>query len=76
MLMPKQTVNQPGIQHASGSLAGYYKKGCRCDACSSVARVWREQRAESLDDAEKVLQRERKTVLQRERRLMRKVDAL
>lgn len=65
-----------GTQHTTGSLSSYFKRGCRCDACSDLARNWRAERVEAMNDAEKVLQRERKTVLQRERRLMRKVDAL
>ena len=76
MLRPKAVEKEPGVEHATGSLAGYYRKGCRCEGCSRVARDWRSERAESLDDAEKVLQRERKTALQRERRLMRKMGAL
>lgn len=76
MMRPKVVEKQSGVEHATGSLAGYYRKGCRCEGCSRVARDWRAERAESLDDAEKVLQRERKTALQRERRLMRKLDAL
>jgi hypothetical protein len=76
MLRPKPVEKQAGVEHATGSLAGYYRKGCRCDGCSRVAREWRDERAESLDDAEKALQRERKTALQRERRLMRKMGAL
>lgn len=76
MLRPKEVEKQAGVEHATGSLAGYYRNGCRCEGCSRVARDWRAERAESLDDAEKVLLRERKTTLQRERRLMRKMDAL
>jgi len=69
MLRPKQPVQQPGVVHETGSLSSYIKRGCRCEACVSVAREWRGQRAESLGEAEKVSRRERKTVLQRERRM-------
>jgi hypothetical protein len=64
-----------GTQHRTGSLSSYIKRGCRCEACVSVAREWRGQRADCLGEAEKVSRRERKTVLQRERRMAKKVSA-
>ena len=75
MLRPEQLVKQPGVSHVTGSLAGYYRKGCRCDACKGVAREWREQRLESFDDDEKLLKRNRKTDLQRQRRIAKAVSA-
>lgn len=75
VLEPKAVEKQAGVEHAIGSLAGYYRNGCRCDSCSRVARDWRTERVNALNDDEKVLQRKRKTALQRERRLMRKMGA-
>lgn len=75
MLMPKCEKPMPHTQHTLGSLAGYYKKGCRCDACKGVARDWRVGRAESLTEGEKLLRRKRKTVLQRVRRQAKAVNS-
>ena len=68
MMRLKAVEKQPGVEHETGSLAGYYRNGCRCEGCSRVARDWRAERAESLTETEKVSRREHKTVLQRERR--------
>ena len=44
MLEPKQAVKQPAVQHTTGSLSSYFKRGCRCDACKGVASAWQRQR--------------------------------
>ena len=67
MLRPK-TVPKQIVQHATGSLSSYFKRGCRCDACKAVAREWRATRSAGLDETQKRSQRVRKTQLQRQRR--------
>ena len=72
MLTPKCEKPMPLTEHTLGSLSGYFKNGCRCDACKSVAKRWQDERFASLDDAEKRKRRDRKTNLQRHRRSLKK----
>ena len=67
MLMPK-TEQKQNVHHGTGSLASYFKRGCRCNACKGVARDWRANRLSGLTEAQKRQQRVHKTQLQRNRR--------
>jgi hypothetical protein len=67
MLRPK-TLPRENVEHTTGSLTSYFKRGCRCDACKGVAREWRANRLSGLDEAQKQVKRAYKTELQRLRR--------
>ena len=44
MLKPKLVTGWRGDWHESGSLSSYFRRGCRCDACKSVASAWQRER--------------------------------
>jgi len=45
LLEPKRPERSwKGTQHTTGSLSSYFKRGCRCDACKSVASTWHRER--------------------------------
>lgn len=47
MLEPKRVTGWQGDKHETGSLSSYFRRGCRCDACKSVASSWQRERREA-----------------------------
>jgi hypothetical protein len=56
------------VTHTTGSLSSYFKHGCRCDSCKSLAAQWRKERLSLLTSEQREARRVRKNEAQRIRR--------
>jgi hypothetical protein len=56
------------MTHTTGSLSSYFKHGCRCDSCKSLAAQWRVDRLKNATPERLEELRVRKNELARIRR--------